>query len=121
MADQNRRSIVCARHRTVEDFILNIDISLLPFSTSEMRASPEFALSPSAKRAPHFLPPRLRLGGEQVCYQSDRHSYFPYRTRHEGTNADEIPIIKFPWRTPHAGPVSVIHVPFASSVICVVT
>jgi hypothetical protein len=33
-ADQKRRGIVCAKNRTVEDF-LNIDISLLPFSTSE--------------------------------------------------------------------------------------
>jgi hypothetical protein len=34
MADQNRRSIVCARNRTVEDFNLDIDIPLLPFSHS---------------------------------------------------------------------------------------
>jgi hypothetical protein len=38
IADQNRRIIVCARNCNVEDFILNIDISLLPFSTSDMRA-----------------------------------------------------------------------------------
>jgi hypothetical protein len=37
-ADQNRRSITCTKNRNVEDFILNIDISLLPFSTFEMRA-----------------------------------------------------------------------------------
>jgi len=36
-------------------------------------------------------------------------------------NTHEIPIINFPWRLTHAGPVGVIPVPFASSVICVVT
>ena len=34
-------------------------------------------------------------------------------------NTHEIPIINFPWRTTQAGPVSVISVPLASSVICV--
>src|SRR6266481_4096494 len=58
MADQKRRSIVCARNRTVEDF-LNIDISLLPFSTSEIRAITrlrDLSLILIAKRAPQFLP-----------------------------------------------------------------
>jgi hypothetical protein len=45
-ADQNRRPIVCARNRDIEDLICNIDISLLPFSTSEMRAVTGFVLSP---------------------------------------------------------------------------
>jgi hypothetical protein len=38
MADQNGRSIVRAKDRNVEDFILNIDIYLLPFATSEARS-----------------------------------------------------------------------------------
>jgi hypothetical protein len=63
--DQKSGSIVCVRNRTVEDF-LNIDISLLlfstavinrhtqlPFSTSETRTSPDLTLSP--QRAPQFL------------------------------------------------------------------
>jgi hypothetical protein len=36
-------------------------------------------------------------------------------------NPHEIPSRNFPRRTTHAGPVSVISVPLASSVICVVT
>ena len=36
IADQNRRSIVCTRDRTVEDFVFSIDISVLPSSNSEM-------------------------------------------------------------------------------------
>jgi len=36
-ADHRRRSFVCARSRTVED-VLGTDISLLPFSTSEIGA-----------------------------------------------------------------------------------
>ena len=36
IADQKRRSIACAKNRTVEGF-LGIDISLLPFSTPEKR------------------------------------------------------------------------------------
>ena len=46
IADQNRRSIVCPRNRNAEDFILKIDISLLPFSTCELPALTGFALSP---------------------------------------------------------------------------
>jgi len=46
-ADQNRRSIVCASIRNVEDFILNVDTSLLPLN-SEMRAMPRFALVSNA-------------------------------------------------------------------------
>jgi hypothetical protein len=44
MADQQRRSIVCENNRTAADF-LNIDIALLPFSTSEMRAIADFVIS----------------------------------------------------------------------------
>jgi len=54
IADQKRRSVICARNRTVEDFILNIDISLLPFSTSETRDITRLrnlSLIPIAKRA----------------------------------------------------------------------
>jgi hypothetical protein len=36
IADQNRRSIVCTWDRIVEDFIFNIDISVLPSPNSEM-------------------------------------------------------------------------------------
>jgi hypothetical protein len=46
MADQNRRSIVFAADRSVEDFIFSIDISLLLFFTSEVRSSPDFAIGP---------------------------------------------------------------------------
>src|SRR6267154_1131291 len=83
-ADQKRRSMVCARNRHVEDFIFNIDISLLPFSTSEMRAITRLrnlSLIPIAKRTPQLLPPIIRLSGEQACYQRDRHSYFLHRNR----------------------------------------
>ena len=44
IAGQDRRSIVCAKNRIVEDF-LNIDISLLPFSTSECALLPDLATS----------------------------------------------------------------------------
>ena len=83
-ADQKIRNIVCARNRKVEDFIFNIDISLLPFSTSEMRAITRLrnlSLILIAKRAPQFLPFRVRLNEEQVCYQRDKHSYFVHRNR----------------------------------------
>jgi hypothetical protein len=42
VADQNRRNIVCSKNRNVEHFILNIDISLLPLSTSETRSITRF-------------------------------------------------------------------------------
>jgi hypothetical protein len=51
IADQNSRTIVCARNRNVEDFIFNIDISLLPFSS--LRCAPPsagFALSSNSYR-----------------------------------------------------------------------
>src|ERR1700693_6388673 len=123
IADQKRRSIVCARNRNVEDFILNIDISLLPFSTSEMRAITRLrniSLIPVAKRAAQCLPPRIRLIGEQACYQRARHSYFVHCNRDEGQhsrNSDR----QLREATTTSRAVSVIPVPFASSVICVVT
>jgi hypothetical protein len=45
ITDQERRNIVCARNRTVEDFIRNIGISI-PFFTPKCVPSPEFAISP---------------------------------------------------------------------------
>jgi hypothetical protein len=45
MADQKRRTIACTTNRSVEDFP-NIDISLLPFHTCEMRAITGLFLSP---------------------------------------------------------------------------
>jgi len=87
--------MVCASNRTVEDFILNIDISFLPFSTFEMRAATRlrnFSLIPIARRAPQFLPPGSRLNGEQAGYQRARRSYLLHRNRDEGhhsRNADQ--------------------------------
>ena len=49
-----------------------------------------------------------------------RHSYSLHRNEMQA-NTHEIPNINFARRLAHAGPVSVIPVPFASSVICVVT
>src|ERR1700685_965535 len=54
IADQNRRSIVRKENRNIEDFIFNIDISLLPFFATEMLAitqTSHFLLIPIAKRA----------------------------------------------------------------------
>jgi hypothetical protein len=43
-ADQNRRSIVCERNRTVADF-LNIDISVFRSPLPKYVLSPDFAIS----------------------------------------------------------------------------
>jgi hypothetical protein len=89
IADQKRRRIVCARNRTVEDR-LNIDISLLPFCTSEMRDITRLrnlSLLLIAKRAPQLLPPGIRLNEEQACYQRDRHSYFLHCNHHVGQHS----------------------------------
>jgi hypothetical protein len=64
ITDQSRRSIVRPRNRSVEDFVCNIGISLLPFITSEMRAIMrfrDFSLTLIANRASQFLPPGIRL------------------------------------------------------------
>jgi hypothetical protein len=89
MAEQDRRSTVCARNLKVEDFVLNIDISLVPFSASKMRRITAFRifLLIAIASAPHFLPARTRLSGEQACYQRDRQSHFLHRNRDEGRHS----------------------------------
>src|SRR5580704_6018196 len=64
-ADQKKRSIARACNRTIED-LLNINISLLPFSIPTIRA--------------------IRLS-KQACYQRDRHSHFSHGNRDEGKHS----------------------------------
>jgi len=100
-------------NRTVEDFIFNIDISLLSFPTSEMRA-----INFIAKRA-QILTARNSIEWRASVLPKRQHSYFPCRSRN-GSDTHEIPITSFA-RRQHMPAASVIPMPLASSVICFVT
>jgi len=60
-ADHNGRTIVCARHRKVEDFICDIDISLLLFFTSDLHFYSSLLLFTSEMRADLAISPRFLL------------------------------------------------------------
>jgi hypothetical protein len=118
MADQNGRTVVCARHRKVEDFICNIDISLLLFFTFEMRA--DFAISPyfhCKPRATVLIPAFDLMKSTRATKEKDSDLLQRNRDEDQHLRTPEYPLR----RLAGAEPAGVIPVPRASSVIWVVT
>ena len=76
--------------------------SVLHFRDARYHRTSQSPLIPITKGAPQFLPPGIRLSGEQASYQSDRHSYSCIATAMKA-NTHEILIIDFARRLTLAG------------------
>jgi hypothetical protein len=91
---------------------------VLHFPGARYHQTSQSLLISIAERAT-ILTPGIRLSGEHACYQRDRDSYLLHRNRDED---QPLPNPEDPLRRlAGAEPASVIPVPLASSVTCVVT